>query len=166
MDNTNNTEEKVAELVRGAGKRTPLPEDVRERLENSFRAELTNTQRRHRMSQTSIAGALAASLFISVFLVFQFTGNEQRLEVATVARDKGEVNWRHLEESGPLRRGNTIQLGDVLTTGEGAASLNPSGANIDIRLDRMTEITFIDPTTIQLNRGAVYIDSDPVQKSF
>lgn len=162
MDNTENTEDsKVAELVRGAGKRTPLPDDVRERLEASFRSELTNSQRRYRFTRISAVSGLAASLVVSVFLVFQLVSVEERVDVAEVIRDRGEVTWQYGDESGPLRRGNRILIGDVLKTGEGAASISPTGTALDIRLDKMSEVVFVDSHTLRLNHGAIYIDSDP-----
>ncbi len=167
MENTEGTEDtKVAELVRGAGKRTPLPDDVRDRMEATFRSELAKSQQRHRFTQVTAISGLAASVIVSVVLVFQYFSTEQRHDVATVLRDRGEVTWQHLDESGPLRRGNRIQAGDVLRTGNGVASITPIGTELDVRLASMSEVMFVDATTLRLNHGSIYVDSDPTLPHF
>ncbi len=151
-------EDKVETLLRGAGKRTPLPEDVQDRLEQSFRSELAATRRKRQITRLGAIG-LVASLFISVLVIFNGPGDLPRMEVASVSRDKGESTWSFEGTSGPLKAGNIIAAGDSIKTEDGAVSLNPTGTDVDVRIAQYSEVVFVDATTIQLHHGSVYVDS-------
>ncbi|MBT4160688.1 MAG: hypothetical protein HOC70_04250 [Gammaproteobacteria bacterium] len=159
MTDRNIDDNRVEQLLQGAGRRTPIPEEVRDRLETSFLSELNKSQQRNSRTRVVTAGSLAASVLVAVVLVFNSGSEQTRDLVASVTKDRGEVNWTYDNDLGPLTAGNTIQLGDVITTGTGSVSFAPVASSLDIRLAARSEISFVEPTTISLNQGTIYIDS-------
>ncbi len=152
-------DEKLEALMRGAGPRTPLPDDIRHRMEATFRRELSQTQRNFRLRRVSAIAGIAATLLVAILLYVNPTTNQGRPIVADTTGQTGETTWRYEDESGPLRSGNVIRVNDVLRTGDGSVSLLLADSAIDIRLAPMSEITFSGPDELHVLAGAVYIDS-------
>ncbi len=152
-------EQKLERLVRHAGRRTPLPDDIRARLENTFRKELHLARGRKLRRKLQIYSGIAASIFLTVALVLFNNQRLERPEVATVERSKGQTFWQNEVQKGPLRSGNKIQANDIIRTSEGWLAIKPHGFNIDIRINRMTEIEFIDQESVRLVKGSLYIDA-------
>ncbi len=149
----------LEQLVRQAGRRTPLPQSARVKFEDTFRAELAATRKTINHQQTvRYAGAAACIALVSFFAVF-LTTQPEPVTVATVDRYTGATFWQDESTGGPLRSGNTVQTGDTVRTMEGSLALRPADAEIDIRLDRMTEVEFLDARTLRLNSGTVYVDA-------
>lgn len=166
LDQDTTEDNKVEQILKGAGRRTPIPDDVRGRLESSFRAELGKSQRQQRNTRFTAIGALAASVFVGFFLLLNSPTSVDRETVANVLFDKGEVNWSFDSDTGPLRKGNVIAKGDVIRTTEGSASISPEGSMINIRLAAGTEIVFESNETVRLNHGSIYVDADPEAPHF
>jgi len=157
---TETDDQKLERLVRQAGRRTPLPEEVRSRFEESFRKELQVTRNRRLRHRLQFACAIAASLVLAVALVLVRNQPAEVEVIATVERSHGQTFWQHDDEGGPLRAGNQIQPNDIIRTSAGSLAIRPGAANIDIRLDHMTEIEFVNGQSIRLIKGSVYIDAD------
>jgi len=152
-------ENKLEELVRQAGRRTPLPDDVRARLEDSFRKELNMVQRKRLRRRAQILSGIAASFILAVLLIVFNSQRPDRPEIASVERTRGHTFWQYDEQTGPLRPGNLIKPNDVVRTSEGWLAITPSGLDIDIRLNRLTEVIFLDRETVRLIKGSLYIDA-------
>ena len=161
MNNTTEPtdESRVEELLRGAGKRSPLPEDVRRRLESNFRANLAIAQRERKQRRWAIAGSIAASLLITVLVIGGLTESEQRVQVASVTRHAPGAIWRSEAEAGPIRAGNVIEAGEFLTTADGPVAFTPDGSTLDVRLAPRSEVRFVSASQLQLIRGVLYVDS-------
>lgn len=157
-------EQKLEELVRKAGRRPPLPEDVKARLENSFRKELNMVRGKALRRRVQIVTGIAASIILAVALIVSNNQESEPAQIASVERNKGQTFWRNDERSGPLRPGDQIQPNDVVRTSEGWLAITPNGLDIDIRLNRMTEVKFLDRGTVRLIKGSLYIDAGPAAK--
>lgn len=155
---TETDDQKLEQLVRLAGHRTPLPEEARSRFEESFRKELQATRNRRLRHRLQFASGIAACLVLAVALLLVRNQPVEVEVIATVERSHGQTFWQHDEEGGPLRSGNQIQPNDIIRTSAGSLAIRPRAVNIDIRLDRMTEIEFIDGQSMRLIKGSVYIN--------
>ena len=156
-------DQKLEQLVRQAGRRTPLPEEARSRFEESFRAELQVTRHRRLRHRLQFVSGIAASIVLAVAVVLVRNQPVEVDVIANVTRSHGQTFWQHDDEGGPLRSGNQIQPNDIIRTTEGSLAIRPGGANIDIRLDHMTEIEFVNGRSMRLIKGSVYIDA-PISK--
>ena len=164
MPDINN--DRVEELLQNAGKRAPIPEESRRRMESVFRTELANSQRRHTRNRWAGGLAAAASVLMAVVLVNQ--GNEPivRDVVASVSRDTGTVGWSYASSTGSLKAGNSIQQGDRVTTQSGIVSLQPLGSGLDIRLAENSQLNWVATNRIELEYGEVYVDADEDSEHF
>lgn len=156
---------KLEQLVRQAGHRTPLPEDIKARLEESFRKELQQARQKELRRKVQILVGIAASIILAVTLMVLNSKPPELTELATVERSKGQVFWQHEDQSGPLRSGNQIQENDIIRTAEGWLALKSKNIDINIRLDRETEIQFLGGNSVRLFKGSLYIDSGTSTKS-
>ncbi len=160
---TESDDQKLEHLVRRAGRRTPLPEDVRSRFEESFKKELLITRKRRLRHRLQFTSAIAASLVLAVILVLVRNQPMEVEIIAAVERSHGQTFWQRDDEGGPLRSGNRIQPNDIIRTSAGSLAIKPSGTSIDVRLNHMTEIEFVNGRSMRLIKGSVYIDA-PISK--
>lgn len=160
---TDADDQKLEQLVRQAGRRTPLPDETRSLFEASFRKELQRTRNRRLRHRLQWTAGIAASFVLAVVLVLDRNQPAEIELIATVERSYGQTSWQQDDEGGPLRAGNRIQPNDIIRTAAGSLAIRPSGSSIDIRLDRMTEIEFVNSQSLRLMKGSIYIDA-PVLK--
>lgn len=155
----------LARLLRAAGPRPEVPKERAARVRRAVRSEWQRAVRRRRIVRWSFALApLAAAALL--FLVLR-TGVEPASAgvVATLESATGPVR---LEQPG-TRRAQALDLGAELS---GGASLStPSGCRAalrlaggaSLRLDAETHVRLLAAGTVQLDRGAVYIDTEGVK---
>ncbi len=153
----------LARIMRGAGPREPVPQDVRKRMKDVLINELATTQRKRVRRRMQIGGlAMAACVALVALILMPPPPASEVVEVALVDRQHGAAFWLHDSLRVPLRVGNRVRTGDhVVTAGDGALALVPIANGLDIRLDRDTEITIVDRNSFRLHRGALYVDAQP-----
>lgn len=159
-------DENVARLLQDAGRRAPLPDDVRDRMEHTFRAELKAARSDTPRRQMLAVGGLAASVLVAVLILLQPAPVSERPAIASVTRAHGDVTWQWQEVGGPLLAGTRIQIGDRVETGKGHISFTPNGSTVDIRLGEQTVVDWRDAHTVVVQAGVVYVDSDPSAEHF
>jgi ferric-dicitrate binding protein FerR (iron transport regulator) len=161
-------EEEVRELIRGAGPRPAVPSEdlaeIREAAEDQWR-ELVRTEReRKRFQRKRDAVALAASVLLALLLGWWLLPGKKPATsnmVASVELLRGEVrNGQGLELSAASR----LAAGTVLETSKRGSEPSrvalrlPGGQSV--RLDTDTTIRLVSGTALEIDRGAVYVDTD------
>ncbi len=130
----------------------------------ALRAEWQAVTVRHRIHKKVIHFAVAATVLIAVFSLF----NNFRpvdpvpLRVATIQKSFGSIFV--LGEQSELTRADdlaAIHEGQTVVTGEDAGIALAWGGGGSVRLDKNTEVAFNSDSSIFLNSGRVYFDSTP-----
>ncbi len=149
-------DEDIERLLRLAGPREQLPDELKLAWEARFREELRTTtvsRRRHRFFWLGgLAASLAAcALVLALTLRSNVTG-QPPIEVRTLAGTSELIGPNG--ESAVLKTGTTIPPGSVVRTGaRGRVALGYAGYTI--RLDVDSEVGF-STGYIQLSRGLLY----------
>ena len=179
-DTTNNDrqpdrdEATMARLLRLAGPRSPVPRDVEQRVYENVRREwLASSQppdgarvyaRVHRewtrrgrvvrLRRWALPTAAAATLLLAVAVLLQPPPPvDTRVAAATVARATGGST------DGLFESGQTVYVGDTLSTGEGQGlALLLNGAE-SMRIDENTTLLVQEKHAFELVSGRVYADT-------
>lgn len=146
-------------LLRQIGTRDePSPElsaEVREAVHAQWRAAVTERQRIRGHRMWAIAASVAV-LIVAVSLTLKVDLSPASA-VATVAYVDGIVSGA--DASNRIHVGETLDGEDLIrTNADSRASLN-IGAELSVRLDVDTTLKLLADDRVQLERGAIYIDS-------
>ena len=159
MSEENIDEGRVEKLLKGAGRRTPMPIDVRDRLEESFRSELKSSRQKRTLTRWSTVSGIAAMLLVALFVDFD-AGTDKSME--SVAQVSNGTAIRHFgQERISLARGSKIYPGEKVVTHFGPLSIQPGSSEIDIRIAANSEVVFEATNIVALHSGSIYVDSHP-----
>lgn len=157
----------VARLVRLGGARPPVPTEraarVEARVHEAWRTGVS-VRRRRRWVSWGAGMAAAAGLLVALGLGWRIASEPPAppVQVATVERVSGTVTTGAGQ---PLSVGARVTLADLLRTGAGGrVALRLPAVGVDrqgpsLRLDVDTRVRFVAASTLELERGAVYVDS-------
>lgn len=150
----------LAELLRGAGPREALDEADLRVVAETARSAWRFKVRRRRRRRFVLAAGLAALLALAVALSLRTAELRGPAAVARIAAVGGSLELT--APSGAVSRGavgDSIVDGAVLETrdGDAAVALLPSGTAL--RLDRDSRVVFSAAGSLELLRGALYVDS-------
>jgi ferric-dicitrate binding protein FerR (iron transport regulator) len=161
------SDDEVATLVRLAGPREAPPGDtaarVRQVVEEEWRQRVRASAKRRRATWSGLGLAVAASLMFIVWMASpRQTPVEEAVMVGVVERINGRVSL-----APPLERvggeaaveGREVARGAIVRTGSGSYAGVRTAAGVLVRLDADTELRIVDRLTLQLERGAIYVDS-------
>lgn len=153
-------EEAIAALLRLAGPRPAVPPERRERVRSAVQALWNRSvaSRRRRRVVVWIVGSLAAAAAVVVTVGLGLrrgpspggTPGGARVEVV-----EGRVRSRAL---GTVRRGDGIAPGDEIRTDDDGRVAIRLGSEASLRVDRASRIELSSASSIELHRGAVYVD--------
>jgi len=153
----------IARLLREAGARPAVPQETSARVRSAvhahWRAQYQVLRRRRIVLWAGCSLAAAAAIVVAIrpggwFPKAHPPGTTE--PIATVQRAEGSVRR---EGGGLLRVGDSLASGIELTTGaDGRIALSLAGGE-SVRLDWDTQVRLEPRTVLNLNRGAVYIDS-------
>jgi ferric-dicitrate binding protein FerR (iron transport regulator) len=161
--------DEIERLVRLAGPRRAASDDRRNRVLSRAREEWASTHlRRARRRRSGLAVlALAAAVVLAVRL---WPGRsapvpEPVAEVATLVQTSGAVSL--LAESGAsqLMPGARVPAGSHVRTGPDTVAGLALDGDVSLRLDRDTLVRLRGADAIELERGAVYLDTGRMQPS-
>jgi ferric-dicitrate binding protein FerR (iron transport regulator) len=160
-------DETIGALVRLAGPRPPVPEESALRVRAAVHAGWRRKVRaRHARSVLMWGGALATAASLSLLLVSRPSGTRETKPLPIVARLERLTGMASQVRSDGTRAallssGQTVSAGSVLETGPtGRAALRLAGGS-SLRMDVSTRFHLRSATELDLERGAVYLDSDP-----
>ena len=154
----NDDEESVARAIRLAGARSPVPSEREQRVRRRLKAEWLNANRRRVVRRragmaVALLGVAAAIVIAARVWTNRDTGvisDHPAAIVATVERVD-----RHM----PHTAGQAIHADEVIeTAADGRVALGLQDRTA-IRLDEGTRVRFVDPATIELTTGAIYVDT-------
>jgi ferric-dicitrate binding protein FerR (iron transport regulator) len=162
-------EQDLAELLRFAGPRLIPPDERADRVRATVRGTWQQTvdhrrRRRRLVTWTGLAGAAAAAGALIVFNTMpRRTASPAVQIVAAAERVAGNVtiaDGSSSTTSQPLSAGRSVSTRSLIRTADGIAGLRLANGT-SVRLDSGTELRVLSLTTMELDRGAVYIDSGP-----
>lgn len=162
-------DEAIRELLESAGRRPAVPAEDLARIEAAARAQWQEVvaagQRRRRALRRSLPLALAASLILAVAIRWGWRTEKPpaaSTPVATVQLLKGEarVEGPPDQEHRELAAGDALAAGTVLATGGDGSRVALRFLNGEsVRLDAGTRVRLVSRTRLDLEAGAVYVDS-------
>ena len=169
-------EESVRRLLEMAGPRPPIPQEDLDAISNAARfawqmqvrqQAAARAQRRHLPPRTLLL-PLAAALAVAIGLALWWALRDSRVlpAAAWVEAVAGPV---HLgSEAGEMAKGDPVPLGVALRSGHGDAPgravLRLAGGTT-VRLDTDTRLRFVSAAALELERGAVYVDTGSARPS-
>ena len=163
-DRSSPSDETISRLLQLAGHRPPIPEWDTAVVKRAARAEWQKkvTSRRRRTLYRRVGGFLAAAavLLVALGLWLIPTGPDTSLQVATF--ESGAVtawNARGSESTGPAL-GDAIFAGTSVETAQSRAAFRLADGT-SVRLDSRTRLRWLSETAMELDHGAVYLDSGP-----
>jgi ferric-dicitrate binding protein FerR (iron transport regulator) len=154
------SETDISRLLQLAGRRPAVPADAAARVHDAVRAQwkaAVMARRRRRMAAASVAAAVAIAAFLLV------PGPPAPSPVPTHAAVVERVTGGGLSMVGapaePLAPGGRVPVESWLETArDGRASLRIAGGGL--RLDRDTRLEVLSPSSVWLERGGVYVESE------
>lgn len=156
-------EQELAALLRRAGPRPELPEKDLGRIADAARmAWRFQVQRRRRRRVLAAIASLAALLAIATAVVLWTAESAAPLVAAEIEAISGPVLLLDADENGrPLAVGDSVGADSRLATAadQGSASLRLSPTGTILRLDHDSRLHLAAAGAIELERGALYIDS-------
>jgi ferric-dicitrate binding protein FerR (iron transport regulator) len=169
-DGASNPVDRIGELLRATGRRPGAPPDRAERVRGAvaaeWRAAVRRRSRRRRGVWLAATLATAATLAAVVFINTRERGGGAPAG-GTAALVEVVVNaaWSRTSASPrtvaptTLRPGDAVEVGAAVATEDrGRLALRlPSGHSL--RLDSATRVRFVSDRSLELESGAVYVDS-------
>lgn len=153
------------EQLLGKATPRPVPSDAHTaEAREAVRAEWKGATERRRSRRRILHFAVAASVLVAVFSLF----NTLRIpavdlvQVASIQKSFGSIFFVS-EQSvvTPADSQQTIHLGETISTGDGAGIALAWLNGGSLRLDENTTVEFSDENKIWLHEGRVYFDSMP-----
>ncbi|MGB5449753.1 MAG: FecR family protein [Woeseiaceae bacterium] len=158
------TDEALEQLLKRATRR-PMPSPADEAtVRRAVRAEWQDVSGRHQSRRRLVSFAIAASVVISVFAVFNLFRLPvvEAVQVASIEKSFGSVYL--LGESSELRETrdlSNVVSGQTIVTGSQAGIGLAWGNGGSMRMDENTRVEFVNDETVYLKSGRIYFDSSP-----
>lgn len=157
------TDRDLAQLLGLAGARPPLPEERAQRIRAAVLPAWLKESRsyRRRRIRGVVAVAVAAGLAVAAALMLWSRSlPELGAQVAVAVRLNGpEPRIDSPDGSvGALSTGATVRVGHRITAEAGLAALQLNDGAL-LRIDAGTEVSFVSEDLLEVDRGAIYIDS-------
>lgn len=143
----------------------PVPDEAHTAAaREALRTEWKGVTRRHRSRRRVLRFAVAASVLVAVFALF----NTMRipavdlLQVAAIQKSFGSIYFVSDQSIvTPHDSQKSIHLGETISTGEGAGIALAWFGGGSLRLDQNTTLEFRDADSVYLHDGQIYFDSTP-----
>ena len=151
-------EQDIGRLLRAAGPRQELPDDLRQQWEQAFRRELAPAlARRGQVRRRAVLGLCASVLVAGVALLF--TVNQPATPQISIRVSHVSGDHRlHGAGAGSLQAGQLLPPGSRVSTGDnGRVALSYQG--YDLRLNGATAVT-LGAKGIELKAGEIYASDD------
>ncbi|MCL4791893.1 MAG: FecR domain-containing protein [Gammaproteobacteria bacterium] len=154
----------LAQIIRAAGRRPPVPPEASERVfaaaSAALQAKRSARRQRWLWQGAAAAAVLLAALGISLVLVQEGSA----IPVAFSDQLVGEAEFR-TGAAGPwlpLVRDRKLQIGSTVRTGSGGRVGLVLAQGASLRLNEWTEVRLAGPTRIEMTAGTAYIDAQAV----
>jgi hypothetical protein len=157
--------DKSLEQLLSKAKPRPVPDEAQTvAAREALRAEWKGVTGRHRSRRRILHFAVAASVLVAVFSLF----NTLRIpaadlvQVASIQKSFGSIYF--VSEQSDVTAAvdhQSVHIGETISTGHGAGITLARLSGGSLRLDEDTTVEFRDDNTIYLHEGQVYFDSTP-----
>lgn len=157
-------DEALEQLLKKASPRpVPSSDDVA-KARAAVRAEWRLVARRQRRRRTVLQYAMAASVLLGVFAVFNTFRVQpaDAVEVASIQKSVGSIYL--LGDASELRQTEDmsgVSTGQTIVTGSEAGMTLAWGNGGSLRVDENTRVEFVTRDNVYLHSGRVYFDSAP-----
>ncbi len=161
MSDTGNSLEQLLSKA----KPRPVPDEASTAVaREALRAEWRGVTGRHRTRRRILRLAVAASVLVAVFSLFNTlrVPAVDRVQVAAIQKSFGSIYFVS-EQSivTPHDSQQNIHLGEAISTGDDAGIALAWLNGGSLRLDENTTVEFRDANSVYLREGQVYFDSTP-----
>ncbi len=163
-------EQDVRDLIAGAGPRAPVPPEEVARIKAAARAEwgemVGREQRRRRGLRARGGLALAASVLLALAIGWWWANRTAPVAPSVVASVELLAGSVRTAGAVDLAIGSQLTAGDSVETGSWADG-SPAGAALrleggrSLRLAGDTRVRLTSARRVELERGTLYVDSDP-----
>jgi FecR protein len=157
-------DESLRQLLSNASPR-PVPSKADESVaREALRAEWCAVSGKHRSGKRLVRYAMAATILIGVFSLFNVfrVPSVEIVRVASIQKSFGSIYVLGEQSELTLANNlNAIYSGQIIVTGNDAGMALSWGEGASVRLDRDTKVEFSDGDTVYLWSGQIYIDSVP-----
>ena len=161
---TQDRDDALEQLLKKASPRpVPSSDDVAQ-VRQVVRAEWRSVARRQRRRRSVLRYAMAATVLLGLFVVFNAfrvqTGAE--IEVASIQKSVGSIYL--LGDASELRQTNDmsgVSTGQTIVTSGEAGMTLAWGNGGSLRVDEKTRVEFVARDVVYLHSGRVYFDSVP-----
>jgi ferric-dicitrate binding protein FerR (iron transport regulator) len=162
----------IARLLEAAGPRSTAPKEREDRVRDAARAHWRRSLEAapRRRIPAWIAAALAAAAVVAIVTAWEPWSRGPRrpggdIVIATLLRSEGSIRriggTPPRADGGPLRAGDALAPGTSVEAGpEGRAALALADGS-SLRIDSGTRVRLLAGPTLELERGAIYVDSGP-----
>lgn len=159
--------DEIERLVRLAGPRRAISDDRRIRVMSRARDEWEAVHLRGARRRRARLGFLALAA-AAVLAIWMWPGNSLRVpvpaaDIATLTRVSGTVTLLDGSAAMDLMPGARIPAGGRLRTGSSAVAGLTLEQDVSLRLDRDTIVRLRGADVVELERGAVYLDTGRLQ---
>jgi ferric-dicitrate binding protein FerR (iron transport regulator) len=152
-------------LFRASGRRPEVPEDRMARVREAAREEWarsvrTRTRRRRRLGTALVA--TAATLLLGTAVLMRRAGATDLASGRSVAQIEGQVGPAWLRAGKPpvrLTAADAVGRGAEIATDDGGRVAIRLASGHSVRVDERTRLRIVDERSIELERGALYVDS-------
>jgi len=153
----------IARLLRLAGPREAAAQKrtgrVRAEVKTRWRTEVRSVRRRRGLFRVAVALAAAAALVLAVGYGWWHPARPSPVADGAIATLLRAVGSLHGSDGGAVTLGLSLRAGSGLETGtDGRAALALAGG-ATVRLDSDTHVRILSGPVLQLDRGALYIDT-------
>ncbi|MGI9204260.1 MAG: FecR family protein [Woeseiaceae bacterium] len=157
--------EKTVERILSSAEPRPVPSPGEsEAVRQHVLAEWQSVARRRKKQRHRVSLAIAASVLMAVFVVFNSLRINGIADVQIASIDKSFGSVYVLGENTEMLEGSdlmTVARGQTLVTdGESGVGLTWEGG-ASMRIDAKTRVEFVDRNMVHLHSGRVYFDSAP-----
>jgi len=151
-------------LERASPRPTPSEAD-KAAVRRAVRAEWQNVSGRHQTRRRVLRFAIAATVLIGVFSVFNVVRlpSVKAVQVATIEKSFGSVYL--LGEASELRETrdlSTVLSGQTIVTGNETGIALAWGGGGSLRVDENTRVKFESENAVYVKAGRIYFDSSPL----
>jgi hypothetical protein len=155
-------EDDIGKILRAAGQRESMPEELKQSWSTHFREELASTRNSHKKRRNAWLAACASVLLVAVIALLGMPAQQTTPAISVVAIS-GDSHITHSNGTQlEMQRGQILRTGNIITTlGQSFLSINYQ--NFDVRLNAHTSLR-IDQQQLTLLSGEIYVSSTDQQR--
>lgn len=154
-------EDDIGKILRAAGQRESMPEELKQSWSNHFREELATTRNSHQKRRNNWLAACASVLLVGLIALLVLPGQKTEPAISVNAFSGNSHITQGNGKPLQLQRGQLLSTGNLIAT-QGQSFLSINYRSFDVRLNAQTRLR-IDPDRLTLLSGEIYVSSTDSQ---